>query len=93
VVATVDVEVLGHRRPQVGDVVVGDVESGATKPIDGLAKEVGVEGGDAVDDQGCDPEPGACRTGCSVRSTHITRPMRERDGIGARASSSQIRRA
>ena len=40
-----------HRRPQVGDILVGDVEPGVAEPIDGLAEQPGVEGGHTVDDQ------------------------------------------
>ena len=42
---------LDHRRPQVGDVLVGDVEPGVAELIDGLAEQPGVEGGHTVDDQ------------------------------------------
>jgi len=51
VVATVDVDVLGHCRPQVGDVLVGDVETSPTKPVDGLAEQPGIEGRHTIDDQ------------------------------------------
>jgi hypothetical protein len=43
--------VLDHRRPQVGDILVGDVEPGVAELIDGLAEQPGVEGGHTVDDQ------------------------------------------
>lgn len=42
---------LDHPRPQVGDILVGDVEPGVAEPIDGLAEQPGVEGGHTVDDQ------------------------------------------
>ena len=45
------VEVLAHGRPKVSDVVIGDIEPSITKTVGCLAQEVGVEGGDAVDDQ------------------------------------------
>ena len=51
-VPAVHVEVLGHGRPEVGDVVIGDLEPGASEPLDGLAEEVGVEGRNAIHDQG-----------------------------------------
>src|SRR3984957_9962500 len=51
VVAAVNVDVRGHCRPQVGDVLVGDVETSPTKPVNGLAEQPGIEGGHAIDDQ------------------------------------------
>ena len=52
VVAAVDVDVFGHGRAEVGDVVVVDLEAGGAELIDRRGEEAGVEGGDAVDHQG-----------------------------------------
>ena len=60
-VATVDVEVFRHRRSQVGDVLVGDVEPGVAEPVDSLPEQLGVERGDAVDDQAEAQESGKNR--------------------------------
>jgi hypothetical protein len=43
VLAAVDVDVLGHCRPQVGDVLVGDVETSPTEPVNGLAEQPGMK--------------------------------------------------
>ena len=51
VVAAVDVDVLGHRRPEVENVVVVDLEAGGAELLDRRGDEAGVEGGDAVDHQ------------------------------------------
>ena len=51
VVAAVDVDVCRHGRPEVGDVVVVDLEAVGAELLDGRSEEAGVEGGDAVDHQ------------------------------------------
>ena len=50
-VAAVDVQVLGHRRSEMGDVGVVDRESGCPEPRYGCADQFGVERGDAVHHQ------------------------------------------
>ncbi len=51
-IATVDVEVLGHGGPEVGDIVVGHLETGEVQLVDGPTEQLGVEGSDAVHHQG-----------------------------------------
>jgi hypothetical protein len=51
VVAAVDVDVFCHGRPEVGNVVVVDLEAVGAELFDGRSEEAGVEGGDAVDDE------------------------------------------
>jgi len=43
--------VLGHCRPEMRDERGGDGEPGVPKLVDSLAQEVGVECGDALDDE------------------------------------------
>ncbi len=42
-IATVDVEVLGHGGPDVGDIVVGHLETGEAQLVDGPTEQLGVE--------------------------------------------------
>ena len=51
-VPTVDVEMLGHGRPEVSDIVGGHLETSQAELVDGPTDQLGVEGSDAVDHQG-----------------------------------------
>ena len=44
-----------HGRPEVGNVVVVDLDAVGAELFDGPSEEAGVEGGDAVDDE-CDAQ-------------------------------------